>query len=86
MKKAELKNQLVTACGNQGLIVEAPLVVVACGYDIHYNMGGYMGDRGMVMDVTIAFAHLVLTAMAEGLHRLVRLLQQRRGQKDIEQT
>ena len=63
----ELKERLAAACGNQGFIAEAPVVVVACGYDIHYNRGGYMGDMSMIMDVSIAFTHLILAARAEGL-------------------
>jgi len=43
------------------------VLVVACGYNIHYNRGGYMGDLSMLVDVTIAFTHLVLAARAEGL-------------------
>lgn len=63
----ELKKRLVKACGNQKFIGEAPVVVVACGYKIPYNRGGYMGDMGMVMDVSIAFTQLMLAAWAEGL-------------------
>lgn len=62
-----LRNQLVPACGNQGFIAEAPVVVVACGYDINYNRGAYMGDMSMIMDVSIAMTHLILAARAEGL-------------------
>lgn len=67
VKDGGLKGQLVPACGNQRFIAEAPIAVVACGYDIHYNRGGYMGEISMIMDVSIAFTHLVLAARAEGL-------------------
>jgi nitroreductase len=67
VKDDELKNRLAEACGNQRFIGEAPVVVVACGYKIPYNRGGYMGEMGMVMDVSIAFTQLILAAWAEGL-------------------
>ena len=67
VKDEELKRRLVSACGNQSFIAEAPLVIVACGYNIHYNRGGYMGDMSMLIDVSIAFTHLILAARAEGL-------------------
>lgn len=62
-----LKEELAAACGNQGFVGEAPIVVVACGHDIKYNRGGYMGEMSFVMDVSIAFTHLILAARAEGL-------------------
>ena len=62
-----LKQKLVSVCNNQGFLAEAPLIVVACGRNIHYNRGGYMGDMSMLVDVTIGFTHLVLAARAEGL-------------------
>jgi len=63
----ELRDRLASQCGNQAFIAEAPTIVVACGYDIKYNRGGYMGEMSMIMDVTIAFTHLILAARAEGL-------------------
>ncbi len=62
-----LKERLVVACGNQKFIGEAPIIVVACGYDIKYNRGGYMGDKAFLVDLSIAFTHLILAARAEGL-------------------
>jgi len=67
VKDEELKKQMVPVCGNQNFIAEAPLIIVACGYNIHYNRGGYMGEMSMLVDVSIAFTHLVLAARAEGL-------------------
>ncbi|MFQ6053204.1 MAG: nitroreductase family protein [Candidatus Bathyarchaeia archaeon] len=67
VKDEGLRRQLTEACGGQGFIAEAPVVVVACGYDIQYNRGGYMGEMSMLVDVSIAFTHLVLAARAEGL-------------------
>lgn len=67
IKEEALRKQLVPVCGNQEFIAEAPVVIVACGYNINWNRGGYMGDMSMLVDVTIAFTHLVLAARAEGL-------------------
>jgi nitroreductase len=61
------KERLVAACGNQKFVGEAPIVVVACGYDVKYDRGGYMGDKAFLVDVSIAFTHLILAARAEGL-------------------
>jgi len=54
VKDVGLKKRLVPACGNQGFIAEAPMVIVACG-------------RAAPIDVSIAFTHLILAARAEGL-------------------
>jgi len=67
VKDEELKKQLVPACGDQSFIADAPMVIVACGYDIHWNRGGYMEAMSMLVDVSIAFTHLILVARAEGL-------------------
>lgn len=63
----ENRKKLVAACGNQDFVGEAPVVVVACGYDVKFNRGGYMGEKSFLVDVSIAFTHLVLAARAEGL-------------------
>lgn len=67
VKNEELKRQIAKACHNQMFIAEAPVVIVACGYNIHYDRGEYMGDFSMLVDVSIAFTHLILAARAEGL-------------------
>ena len=67
VRDEELKQKMVSVCNHQGFLAEAPLVVVACGCNIHYNRGGYMRDLSMLVDVTIAFTHLILAARAEGL-------------------
>jgi len=67
VKDERLKRMVAEACHGQSFIAEAPIVVVACGYNIHYNRGGYMGDMSMLVDVSIAFTHLILAARAEGL-------------------
>lgn len=63
----EKRENLAAACGNQGFVGEAPVIVVACGYDVKFNRGGYMGEKSFLVDVSIAFTHLVLAARAEGL-------------------
>jgi len=67
VRDSEKKAEVVAACGRQAWIAEAPIVVVACGHDIGYNRGGYMGDMSFLVDVSIAFTQLILAARAEGL-------------------
>jgi nitroreductase len=42
-------------------------VVVACGSDIKYDRGGYMGEMSFLVDSAIGLTHLMLAARAEGL-------------------
>lgn len=58
---------LVPACRGQSFIAEAPLVICGCALaaEAWAGMGGYW--RSDVVDVTIAFEHIVLAAAAEGL-------------------
>lgn len=67
VRDEKIKRKLAVACSNQQFIAEAPVIIVACGYNIHYNRGGYMRDMSMLVDVSIAFTHLILAARAEGL-------------------
>ena len=67
VKDEALKRKLAVACHNQMFIAEAPIITVACGYNVHWNRGEYMGDLSMLIDVSIAFTHLILAARAEGL-------------------
>ncbi len=67
VKDEKLKRRLAAACNKQAFVAEAPLVVVACGFKIPIDRGDYMGDMGMLVDVSIAFTHLILAARAEGL-------------------
>ena len=62
-----MKRKLIPLCADQSFIAGAPLVIVACGQDINYNRGGYMGDMSMLVDVSIAVDHLTLAARSEGL-------------------
>ncbi|MGQ9680455.1 MAG: nitroreductase family protein [Candidatus Bathyarchaeia archaeon] len=63
----KLIDSVVDACGHQRFLSEAPVLIVACGCDIKYDRGGYMGDLSMLVDVSIAVTHLILAARAEGL-------------------
>lgn len=58
---------MVLACNNQEFVADAPSIVVACGQKLSINRGGYMGEMSMLLDVSIAFTHLILAARAEGL-------------------
>ncbi|MFB3880663.1 MAG: nitroreductase family protein [Armatimonadota bacterium] len=61
------RQALVPLCHNQSFIATAPVVVVACGRDINWNRGEWMGRHSMIVDVAIAVDHLTLAARAEGL-------------------
>jgi nitroreductase len=67
VKDSEVKRKLAEYCSNQMFIAEAPIVIVVCGFNIHYNRGGYMGDMSMLVDCSIATTHLILAARAEGV-------------------
>jgi len=67
VKDEALKQKMILACKNQTFVAEAPVIVVACGKKIPSNRGGYMGEMSMLVDVSIAFTHLILAARAEGL-------------------
>jgi nitroreductase len=67
VKDPAARAALVPLCEGQGFVAQAPVVIVACGRNIHYNRGGYMGDMAMLVDVSIALDHLILAARSEGL-------------------
>jgi nitroreductase len=67
VKDDTLKQKMVSICNNQKFIADAPLIVVACGQRLPFNRGGYMGEMSILLDVSIAFTHLILAARAEGL-------------------
>jgi len=64
---SEKRRRLMEICGNQRFVGEAPVAIGGCGKDVKYNRGGYMGDKAFLVDVSIAFTHLILAARAEGL-------------------
>ncbi len=61
------KETLIPLCNGQKFIAQAPVILVACGWEIPTNRGGYMGKLSMLMDVAIAVDHLTLAARAEGI-------------------
>jgi nitroreductase len=61
------KEALAALSDDQDFIARAPVVIVACGHNIHYNRGSYMGDYSMLVDVAIAMDHLTLAARNEEL-------------------
>ncbi len=67
IKDPEKKKKMVQLCEGQKFIAQAPVLIVACGKNIHYNRGGWMGDYSMIVDIAIAVDHLTLAARAEGL-------------------
>ena len=67
VKDDTLRQKMISACNNQRFVADAPLIVVACGQKLPINRGGYMGEMSMLLDVAIAFTHLILAARAEGL-------------------
>jgi len=67
IRDKERMKGIVPLCANQAFIAEAPIVVVACGMNLKTNRGGYMGDFGMLVDVTISFSQLTLAARVENL-------------------
>ena len=67
VESEEKKRLVAEACSGQTWIAGAPKVIVAVGWKFPYSRGGYMGEMSFIMDVSIAFTHLVLAARAEGL-------------------
>jgi len=67
VKDEQTKGKLVPMCHNQAFVAAAPVVIVACGRDIKYDRGEWMGRHAMIVDVAIAVDHLTLAARAEGL-------------------
>jgi len=63
----QVKLKLAAACNGQKFIVQAPIVIVACGIpeEAFQTAGGYMSSH--VIDVSIALDHLTLAAHAGGL-------------------
>ena len=63
----ELKKKLAVASAEQHFMVEAPVIIVACGFpeDSYSRLGRYM--KSWPVDVTIALEHLILQATEEGL-------------------
>jgi nitroreductase len=67
VRDEETKSKLIPLCHDQAFVGDAPVVIVACGRDIKYDRGEWMGRYSMIVDVVIAVDHLTLAARAEGL-------------------
>ncbi|MFN4226969.1 MAG: nitroreductase family protein [Candidatus Ratteibacteria bacterium] len=67
IKDEKIKRKMVALCDGQEFVAQAPLLIVACGRNIHYNRGKWMGDYSVIVDVAIAVDHLTLAARNEGL-------------------
>jgi nitroreductase len=67
IKDENLKKEVAENCSNQLWIADAPIIIVACGNQIDYSRGRYMGEMSFLVDVSIAFTHLILAARAEGI-------------------
>jgi nitroreductase len=67
IKSQETKDKLVAACRDQKFIAEAPVIIAACSLVIESNRGNYMKEFSVLVDVSIAFDHLMLAARNEGL-------------------
>lgn len=67
IKEPKIKEKMIELCDGQKFVAEAPVLIVACGKNIHYNRGRWMGDYSVIVDVAIAVDHLTLAARAEGL-------------------
>lgn len=66
VRKPDLKQQIARLACGQMFIAEAPLVIACCGKR-YPNSYGWLGDKAYLIDCTIAFDHLTLTARNEGL-------------------
>ena len=67
VESEEKIRSVADSCAGRAWIGMAPAIVVAVGRKYEYNRGGYMGEMSFIMDVSIAFTHLILAARAEGL-------------------
>ena len=67
IQEEDAKRKVAELCHGQSFIATAPVVIAACGRDINFNRGEWMGRYSMIVDVVIAVDHLTLAARAEGL-------------------
>lgn len=67
VKSRKTRERLVPACQNQKFLAEAPVIIAALSLSITSNRGMYMGKFSVLVDVSIAFDHLLLAARHEGL-------------------
>jgi nitroreductase len=67
VQDVHLRQELTRLANNQRFILDAPVIVVACGFPLqaYRAMGGHGNSADI--DVAIALDHLTLAAVAEGL-------------------
>ena len=67
ISEEKIKDQIAVAAKGQEFIAQAPLVVVGCAnpQDAFPSMGGFTSS--WMIDLAIAFEHLVLAAASQGL-------------------
>ncbi|MCL4325894.1 MAG: nitroreductase family protein [Candidatus Thermoplasmatota archaeon] len=67
VRDIERKKKIANACQNQKFLIQAPVIVVACGVvdDARDLVGGYMVSYPV--DVAIAMTYLILAAEEKGL-------------------
>ncbi|MFA5795140.1 MAG: nitroreductase family protein [Candidatus Brocadiia bacterium] len=67
VRDKKIKQDLILACRNQAFIAEAPVIIIGCAVEAesYQKQGGYM--KSWSIDLGLAFEHLMLTAVAEGL-------------------
>jgi len=69
LKDQAIRESLVTQCGGQKFLKQAPVIVVACGLkdQAWKGVGGHPEASAIDIDLSIAIDHLTLAAVAEGL-------------------
>ena len=65
--KPEARKKLAELCAKQSFIAEAPMVIVACGKNLHLSSGKEGPNWWVLVDGAITLDHLTLAARAEGL-------------------
>ncbi len=69
VKDPRVRKAMVTECGGQEFLAQAPVVVVACGMESEawHGVGGNRSVSALDIDAAIALDHLTLAAVSEGL-------------------
>jgi nitroreductase len=67
VRDAALRSEIAKACGRQGFVAGAPVIVVGVGFPeaAYRRMGG--NGNSVEVDLAIALDHLTLAAAAEGM-------------------
>ena len=64
VQKAELREKIVSVCGGQNFIREAPVLIAGCGKETlaWHGVGGDKTQSSLMTDISIAIDHLTLAA------------------------